>query len=481
MKMKLVSILSIMLMFSSAYSILGSSENKQFSTEMIITDKFDDLDQQSTKTDKPYAIGSSDKELAQSFTPTLPVLTKVILGLKSTGNPEFYYYYVDIKSSYMGSALTSSYIDRNELVIGTGFYEFDFPDINVIIGRKYYIILRGVSDSGDLSKVYWWYGYPDPYARGDAWYESISGWNYLQEGTVRCDFVFQTYGSVENNPPYVPSQPSGSTSGFVNESYFFSTSSIDPDGDDIQYGWDWDGDNIVDEYSNLMGSGNIDSRSHSWPYAGTYNIKVKAKDELGALSGFSSSLSVTISTENNPPNKPTITGPSSGKTGNSYTYIISTEDSDDDQVFYWIDWDDSTNSGWLGPYDSGLTISSSHIWSADGTFSIKVKSKDNHGDESPWSDPLSITMPKNKKHTIPCSNPSNNIWFVRGLFKFLEEDEEYIYLKALSAKLRGFGNGLAIYHLFFCTIKISKPFYGFLSKNSILLPTIGICKEWDYI
>ena len=68
--------------------------------------KIVELDQQSTKSDKVYAIGSSDRELAQSFTPTLPVLTKVILSLKSTGIPEFYYYYVDIKSSYLGSALT---------------------------------------------------------------------------------------------------------------------------------------------------------------------------------------------------------------------------------------------------------------------------------------------------------------------------------------------------------------------------------------
>lgn len=77
--------------------------------------------------------------------------------------------------------------------------------------------------------------------------------------------------------------------------------------------------------------------------------------------------------------------------------------------------------------------------------------------------------------------PSNGIWFVRGLFKFLDEDEEYIYLKAISAKLRGFGNGVAVYHLFFCPIKISKPFYGFLTKDSLPLPGIGICREWDYI
>ncbi len=268
---KILIIFSIMmLLLSSSFPIFNSSENKKNIIGRIVTTISDDeLDQQSTKTDAPYAVGSSDRELAQSFTPTLPVLTRVILRLKSTGNPDFFKYYVDIKSSYLGSALTSAYIDRSDIIIGTDFYEFDFPDISVTIGSQYYIILRGVSDSGDTSKVYWWYGYPNPYAWGDAWYESISGWNYLQEGIDRCDFVFQTYGTEENNPPYSPNQPSGPNTGVVGESYFYTTSAIDPDDDDIQYGWDWDGDNIVDEYSNLISSGNVDSRPHSWDYSGT--------------------------------------------------------------------------------------------------------------------------------------------------------------------------------------------------------------------
>ena len=400
MKKKLVVILFIMLMFSSAYPILGSAENKPIHPEMIITGMLDELDQQSTKSDKSYAIGASDKELAQSFTPTLPKLTRVILRLRSMGTPEFYYYYVDIKSSYMGSALTTAYIHRDTLLIGTNSCEFDFPDISVTPGTKYYIVLRGVSDSGDIAKVYWWYGYPDPYAGGDAWFESFSGgWNYLQEGIDRCDFWFQTYGSEEeNNPPYAPSQPSGPTSGVVDESYFYLTSAIDPDGDDIQYGWDWDGDNIVDEYSSLMGSGNIDSRSHSWPYAGTYNVKVKAKDEHGLLSGFSSALTVTITSgENQPPNKPdTPSGPTSGKAGTSYQYSSSTTDPESDNVYYNFSWGDGSYSGWLGPYPSGGPVNGFHTWTNQGSYSIFVKAKDEAGLESPWSDPLSVSMPKNK-------------------------------------------------------------------------------------
>jgi len=76
--------------------------------------------------------------------------------------------------------------------------------------------------------------------------------------------------------------------------------------------------------------------------------------------------------------------------------------------------------------------------------------------------------------------PSMNIWLVKGAFKFLDEDEEYIYLKAISAKLRGFGNGVAVYHLFFCPIKISKPLTGIFT-NDFSIVVFGICDEWDYI
>jgi len=202
--------------------------------------------------------------------------------------------------------------------------------------------------------------------------------------------------SGANNPPSTPNTPNGPSAGNIGVSYSYSTSSNDLDDDNIRYGWDWNGDDIVDEWTSFYPSEAVITTSHIWTSVGTYLVKVKSEDSNGAQSAFSAIKTVVISSDNNPPDKPTITGPSSGKTGDSHTYIVSTEDSDGDQVFYWIDWDDTTNSGWLGPYDSGLTVSSSHIWSANGTYSIKVKSKDNHGDESPWSDPLTVTMPKTK-------------------------------------------------------------------------------------
>lgn len=99
------------------------------------------------------------------------------------------------------------------------------------------------------------------------------------------------------------------------------------------------------------------------------------------------------------PNKPiTPQGPANGKPEVEYTYSTFTIDPQDDQIFYWFDWGDESNSGWVGPFNSGEMAEASHIWTKKGTYSIMVKAKDTNGYESEWSNPLSVSMPKNKKY-----------------------------------------------------------------------------------
>jgi hypothetical protein len=93
---------------------------------------------------------------------------------------------------------------------------------------------------------------------------------------------------------------------------------------------------------------------------------------------------------------------------------------------------------------------------------------------------MSINETKAESNSVN-NNQTGGIWFVKGIFKYLDEDEKYFYIKAISAKLRGFGNGVSVYRLFFCPIKILKPFHGFLSDGPTPLPGIGICTEWDYM
>jgi hypothetical protein len=98
--------------------------------------------------------------------------------------------------------------------------------------------------------------------------------------------------------------------------------------------------------------------------------------------------------ENNPPNQPsTPVGETNGKINVEYTYSSDSTDPDGNQVYYLWDWGDGNTSGWLGPYDSGFTLITSHTWTDKGSYTIKIKAKDTSDAESPWSEPLPITMP----------------------------------------------------------------------------------------
>jgi hypothetical protein len=96
------------------------------------------------------------------------------------------------------------------------------------------------------------------------------------------------------------------------------------------------------------------------------------------------------------PFPPIIDGPTSGKIKENYSYTISTIDPEEDDIYYCIDWGDGNYEGWSGPYSSGTEIALSHQWDKEGTFPIRVKSKDTNEHQSGWCDPLEVNMPKSK-------------------------------------------------------------------------------------
>ena len=105
-----------------------------------------------------------------------------------------------------------------------------------------------------------------------------------------------------------------------------------------------------------------------------------------------------LNSVNSPPEKPSKpVGPTSGTPGEEYTYSTSTTDGEGEQILFWFDWDDGTNTGWIGPFNSGETCEANHIWQEKGNYQIRVKAMDINDYESDWSDSLPISMPKNKK------------------------------------------------------------------------------------
>jgi len=101
-----------------------------------------------------------------------------------------------------------------------------------------------------------------------------------------------------NAPPAIPDMPSGSTSGKPGVVYMYTTTTIDPDSDDVFYQWRW-GDGAYSEWLGPFDSGVTTSASHSWNETGNYQVRVKAKDINGAETDWSDPLPISM-----PVNKP---------------------------------------------------------------------------------------------------------------------------------------------------------------------------------
>ena len=102
---------------------------------------------------------------------------------------------------------------------------------------------------------------------------------------------------------------------------------------------------------------------------------------------------------NDPPNKPVISGETYGKAGNVYEYTFITIDPDGDDIWYYADWGDGTNTGWMGPFSSGIPHLQSNVW-VEGNYTIRCKAKDLYNAESDWGI-LEINMPRTKALTYP--------------------------------------------------------------------------------
>ena len=230
-----------------------------------------------------FGITATNK-LAQSFTPTMPILTRVQLFCWQNDD-SYEGVKISIRSSLYGNDLTTAYKDK--LPSRVRWVEFNFDYIEVIPGKEYYIIWEQLG-GGESIFVYWGYGGDNPYDDGSAWIHSGGVW---QEPTQdKCqdpiDFCFQTYGLSTTDPiagfSYTPEEPS-----IGDEITFDASSSFDPNGDIVNYDWVFgDGDTSTGKIT-----------THTYTQWDEYSVSLTVTDNDGKTDSITKAITMIDNTD----------------------------------------------------------------------------------------------------------------------------------------------------------------------------------------
>lgn len=311
-------------------------------------------------------------------------------------------------------SIKNALVNYGPLVAQFSVYQdfFDYPDEGIwsdnIYSHKYGSLAGGHAitivgyDNNPGGPGYWicknsW---------GSAW--GINGYFKMEYGEcgIEDNVAYLDYHLEGNFPPDRPSRPAGPSLGDPGITYNYTTSTTDREGQQVQYQFSWD-DGTITGWTSLQPSGQSITSSHTWDRVGTYHVMVRARDENGSVSGWSSSRKVYIGVQPNAPPlpPPTPSGPARGEPLTSYQFSVVTTDPDDDNIYYGWDWNgDGTADEWMGSYPSGQSITTAHTWTSGGVYTVQVKAKDVRGATSRWSDPLVVAIPPNQGPVQPSIN-----------------------------------------------------------------------------
>jgi hypothetical protein len=136
---------------------------------------------------------------------------------------------------------------------------------------------------------------------GEMWGRALNRYikSNMEDGDYKCVEEWVLFGDPSmqigeaSNPPAKPATPSGTTNGDVGTSYTYSSSTTDPDGDQVYYMFDWN-DGTTSGWLGPYNSGASVVGTKTWNTKGTYQVKVVAKDTHGVLSEWSDPLPVMM-------------------------------------------------------------------------------------------------------------------------------------------------------------------------------------------
>jgi hypothetical protein len=306
-----------------------------------------------------------------------------VVKIKNTG--KIYSDIDSIKKALLkhGPLVTSMKVYTDFYYYESGIYEHVFGNFE----GYHAVIIVGYNDEAEywICKNSW----------GTQWGEE--GWFNIKYGNSNIGKNTQYFSGIDGNiQPFIPtySYPKkGETN--VNTKIKLAWNCEDPNGDKIFYdvylskGYNIDEtdlivENISEKYYNIT---NLSKNT-------SYTWKIVARDEHGSQQIGQEYTFITA-----PPKKPNLDGPKLIRINKEYEYTSYGGDTDGNTYYWFFDWDDGTNSGWIGPFKPEMTFNMTHIWTNKGSYNIKVRYKED-GIISPWSDSLSIVLSKSTRYHI---------------------------------------------------------------------------------
>jgi hypothetical protein len=152
----------------------------------------------------------------------------------------------------------------------------------------------------------------------------------------------------------------------------------------------------IEKNEQLIISEEYTSQPTTSTFTYSYIVEANEGDELKAKAfcNIAGTISETlIVPSNEAPSIPEINGPPVGGPNTELFYTFVTTDPEGNDVFYYIDWGDGTNSGWIGPFPSGEEITEIHSWDSRGEYEITAKAKDTDENEG-LTGTFDITIPR---------------------------------------------------------------------------------------
>ncbi len=257
------------------------------------------------------AVGGGE-ERGQSFVSTTDAIMGVGLNVARNWGMPNDFLHVAIRSNLTGPDLVNGTIDPSTLPLRDPFWvELDLPDIPVVQGETYYIVLT--SEPSNNSGVYHLWATWDNYTGGSA-YARMAGSGWIESPLF--DFLFAIHGegfqyssdtaevSVSNVEPTIG--VAGSYFGQENLPISLEGTITDPGSDDVMFTIDWgDGTSETRTYfNNGVGPDPPNSSSgihpfmvrvnttHTYGDDGIFLVIITARDDDQGLSGAQTTVVV---------------------------------------------------------------------------------------------------------------------------------------------------------------------------------------------